>query len=150
MRILIKTPIQRNYLEIYNSFDRVLFEYLLPSFPKVKIVRFDGSKKGDIVHMRFPLNIKWISLITEDFVSNTEAYFIDEGQKLPPGLKYWKHKHKIEKVDEENSVIVDDITFEGNARITSFLLYPVLYGSFYPRKSAYKSYFNLSSTIKNR
>src|SRR5690606_21287282 len=142
MRIQIKTPIQRNYIDLYNAFDKTLFEYLLPSFPKVKIVRFDGSKKGDIVHMKFPLDIEWISLITEDFVSETHAFFVDEGQKLPPGLRYWKHKHMIEKVDEQHSIIVDDIVFEGSFNILSYLLYPLLYGSFYPRKNAYKEYFN--------
>lgn len=142
MRIRINTTIQRNYLEIYNAFDRALFEYLLPSFPSVKIARFDGSKKGDMVHMRFPLNTEWISLITDDAVTDSEAYFIDEGQKLPPGLKYWKHTHLIRKIDEHNSLIVDDVKFKGNSAITSYLLYPLLYGSFLPRKKAYKAYFS--------
>lgn len=141
MRFRIKTPIPKNYLKIYKAFDRALFEYLLPSFPSVKIARFDGSKKGDIVHMRFPLNIEWISVITEDAITDKEAYFIDEGQKLPPGLKYWKHTHLIRKIDENNSVIVDDIIFKGNTAITGYLLHPLLYGSFLPRKKAYKTYF---------
>src|SRR5690606_16642968 len=143
MRIEIRTIVAGNFVDVYGRFDEDLFRALLPSFPRVKIIRFDGSESGDLVHMRFmfPFSFDWISRITDHGISETEAYFVDEGEKLPPGLRYWKHIHKIEKLDEQNCIILDDITFEGNTKFLNYLFYPFLYASFLPRKSIYRNYF---------
>lgn len=142
MRFVIKTPIKQNYLTLYQKFDRNLFEALAPSFPKMELLRFDGSASGDIIHLKFiPFNIEWISKITADNISEKEAYFIDEGILLPPGLNFWKHVHKIERVSDTQSIIIDDITFKGTNGFFSFILYPILWLSFYPRKKAYVKYF---------
>jgi ligand-binding SRPBCC domain-containing protein len=144
MRILIKTRIKTNYTEAMAQFDRALFEALAPPFPKIEIVEFTGSKKGDRVHIRFlpPVNQDWISDITADGINEKEAYFIDEGVKMPFPLKQWRHKHIVEKDGEHNAVIIDDITYEGPNKIVSFLMYPFLYLSFLGRKPIYKRWFN--------
>lgn len=142
MRFVIKTTINKNYLEILKQFDRKLFLALAPPFPKLNLLKFDGSTKGDIIHIQFkPSNIEWISKITDDWSNDTEAAFIDEGIQLPPGLKYWKHIHRIKKVSESISIIEDDISFKGSFRLLTFVLYPILWLSFYPRKRAYSKYF---------
>src|SRR5690606_35835195 len=80
MNIIIKTPINTNYIEAYKQFDRKLFETLAPAFPKMEILRFDGSRKDDVIHIRLnPFGIEWISIITKDAITENEAYFIDEG-----------------------------------------------------------------------
>lgn len=143
MNIQLKTKVKGNYREVMRKFDRDLFEALKPSVGEMEIVEFTGSKKGDQVHLRFlsPIKAEWISVITEDGVNEREAYFIDEGVKLPFPLKYWKHKHIVRKIDEKTSYIIDDMTFEGANKMISFLLYPAIYGGFYPRKKIYQAYF---------
>ena len=99
MNIQLKTKVDGNYKDIIKQFDRQLFEALKPKGAKMEIVEFTGSKKGDIVHLRFlsPIKAEWISKITEDNEDEKEAYFIDEGIKLPFPLSYWRHKHIVKK-----------------------------------------------------
>ena len=144
MNIQLKTEVKGHYKKVMAGFDRRLFEALAPKFPKMEIVEFTGSKKGDKVHIRFlgPVSTEWISKITADEENEKEAYFIDEGVKFPPGIAYWKHKHIVQKLSEDTCVIVDDITFRGPNKLMSILLYPVIYFGFYPRKNIYKRYFS--------
>ncbi|MEN0004196.1 MAG: hypothetical protein AAF798_08635 [Bacteroidota bacterium] len=143
MRIVIKSPVKGNYREVMERFDRDLFEALAPPFPKIEIVEFTGSKKGDRVHIRFlgPISAEWVSVITEDGVDDKAAYFVDEGKELPFPLRYWRHRHIVEKVDEDSSIIIDDITFEGPNTLVSWLMYPGIFMQFYPRKRVYRRYF---------
>lgn len=143
MNIQLKTKVEGNYKEIMKQFDRKLFEALKPSIGKMEIVAFTGSKKDDKVHIRFlsPIKAEWISVITEDGEDERTSYFIDEGVQLPFPLSFWRHKHIVEKITEESSYIIDDITFEGPNAFVSLLLYPAIYGGFFPRKKIYKRYF---------
>jgi ligand-binding SRPBCC domain-containing protein len=143
MNIQLKTIVPGNYKDIIQQFDRQLFEALAPKQGQFELVEFTGSKKGDRVHLRFlsPVKAEWISDITEDEVNDQEAYFIDEGVKLPFPLKYWKHKHIVRKVTEDTSCIIDDMTFKGVNGLFTLLLYPAMYLAFSPRKKIYKRYF---------
>ena len=127
-----------------NHFDRDLFEALKPKGASMEIVEFTGSQTGDTVHIRFkaPIKAEWISKITEHGVDNTRAYFVDVGETLPFPLKKWKHVHIVEKEDETNSIIIDDITFSSNNKILDFLLYPMMYIGFKPRNKVYRKYFS--------
>lgn len=150
MRIQLKTKVDGNYRAVMEKFDRKLFEALKPKYGKMEIVEFTGSKKNDIVHLRFlsPFKVEWESEIIEDGENENESYFIDEGTKLPFPLSYWKHKHVVQKITEDTSYIIDDMTFEGVHFIFTPLLYPALYIAFYPRKSIYKSFFKANKNIK--
>lgn len=143
MQIILRTKVPGYYTEIMQAFDRNLFEALKPKGAKMEIVEFTGSKKGDTVHLRFlfPFKMEWISKITEDAVSPEEAYFIDVGTKLPPGLNSWKHRHVVKNIDSKQSWIIDDIQYRGVNRLLTILLYPILYLAFYPRKKIYRAYF---------
>ena len=143
MNIQLKTEVSGNYKDIIRRFDRTLFEALKPKNADMEIVEFTGSKKGDKVHLRFhkPIRAEWISHITEDGEDEQEAYFVDEGVKLPFPLAYWRHKHIVRKITEERSCIIDDITFRSIGPLLTFLLYPAIYMGFYPRKKVYRSYF---------
>ncbi|MCB0562934.1 MAG: cyclase [Phaeodactylibacter sp.] len=143
MNIKIQTQVKGNYKEIMARFDRALFEALAPRQPKMEIVEFTGSKKGDRVHIRFlqPLKVDWVSVITEDEINDAEAYFIDEGVQLPFPLNFWKHQHIVRKITEDTSCIIDDITFRGPNALMTLLLYPAIYLGFYPRKRIYRRYF---------
>ena len=143
MNILLKTKVKGNYKTIMKRFDLQLFEALKPKGAKMEIVKFTGSKKGDIVHLRFvsPIKAEWISEIIEDGEDEQQAYFIDEGTTLPFPLRYWQHKHIVQKIDEDSSYIIDDITYEGPNGLLSFLMYPGVYLGFWPRGKVYRKYF---------
>lgn len=143
MNIRFETTVSGNFKEIMTRFDRKLFEALAPSFPKMEIVEFTGSRKGDRVHIRFqePFRAEWISTITDHGSTASEAYFVDEGTRLPFPLSFWKHRHIVRKVTDSTSCIIDDITFKGPNKLISLLMYPALFLGFYPRKKIYKAYF---------
>jgi ligand-binding SRPBCC domain-containing protein len=113
MHIKIKTSVPMDYKSVAARFNADLFQALTPPFPPVRLLRFDGSSKGDEVHLELNFIIFkqiWKSLIIEDATSTQEVYFIDEGFQLPFFLKYWRHKHRIVK-DGDHTKIIDDITF---------------------------------------
>ena len=143
MNIQLRAKVKGNYLKVMERFDLQLFEALKPKGAKMEIVAFTGSKKGDKVHLRFlsPIKTEWISHIVEDGANEQEAYFIDEGVVLPPGINYWRHKHIVRKIDEAHCEIIDDMTFKGPNFLVSLFLYPAIFIGFYPRKKIYQSYF---------
>ncbi len=143
MNLQLKTTVKGNYRDIIRRFDRQLFEALAPRQAKMEIVAFTGSEKGDKVHIRFlsPIKADWVSVITEDYIDEKEAYFTDEGTQLPFPLSYWKHKHIVRKISEHSSVIIDDITFKAQNPVLTFLMYPAIFLGFYPRKKIYRAYF---------
>ena len=148
MRIYFKTIVPGHYLEVMDAFDRQLFEALDPGIMPMQIKEFTGSKKGDRVRIGFPFGMEWVSSITDDGADDTQAWFVDEGVQLPPGLGKWHHQHIVEKVDESHAAIVDDIRYEGTNIVLTYLLYPFLYLMFWPRKRIYQKYFQRFSTRK--
>ena len=143
MNIILKAPVKGNYKKVMEAFDRELFEALKPPYGEMEIATFTGSKKGDKVHMKFhkPLRAEWISHITEDGETDLRAWFVDVGVQLPWPLATWTHRHIVEKVDDNNSIIMDDMTFTGKNFLLTLLLYPSLFLGFYPRKKVYQAYF---------
>jgi len=144
MRICLRTPVKGNYEEVLAGFDRNLFEALAPPFIKIDLLRFDGSRKGDVVHLKLKIfgifSQEWIVKITEDKVTQTQAWFTDEGRKLPRMLRSWEHAHIVEK-DGQDSVIIDDIHFVPSSKLLGLFLYPGLYLQFLWRQPIYKRYF---------
>lgn len=143
MKVTLKAKVKGNFKEVISRFDKDLFEYLKPKNAQMEIVEFTGSKKGDKVHLRFhkPLKMEWISHITEDFENQTESYFVDQGVVLPSVLGYWKHIHRVNKIDEHNSVIIDEMTFKAKWSLFTVFLYPGILIAFMPRKKLYQAYF---------
>ncbi len=126
-----------------ERFDLDLFEALKPIGAKMEVVQFTGSKTGDIVELKFvsPIKAKWVSKITDHGSDVNSAYFVDEGDTLPFPLKRWKHKHIVEKVDDNYSLIVDNIQYSSGLWLLDLLLYPAMLVGFYPRKFSYRKYF---------
>ncbi|MGK0314407.1 MAG: hypothetical protein ACI86M_000621, partial [Saprospiraceae bacterium] len=46
----------------------------------------------------------------------------------------WAYKHIVEKVYEENSMRIDDITFITASFILSLIMFPTIFLGFYPLK----------------
>ncbi|MBW3467395.1 SRPBCC family protein [Arthrospiribacter ruber] len=143
MKITLSTSVKQDYLSVKRGFNESLFKKLSPPFPPVKLLRFDGSSKGDIVSLELNFLIfkqKWISEITDDHTDEGEFYFIDEGIQLPFFLGKWKHKHRI--IDQEKGTVIrDEIEYQGPNALMSVLLYPALYLQFLYRKPIYKKIF---------
>lgn len=143
MKINIETKVDLDYLTVKEGFNETLFTKLSPPFPPVKLLRFDGSKKGDIVSLELNFLLfrqKWTSEIIEDKTTSKEFYFVDKGVQLPFFLKEWHHKHRLVK-EGDNTLIRDEISYTGGNGIFTVLLYPALYLQFLYRKPIYKKIF---------
>ncbi|MTI21842.1 hypothetical protein E1176_12490 [Fulvivirga sp. RKSG066] len=145
MRIVLKTTVEAQMETVFQAFDEKLFRYLLP--PGAKLLRFDGSREGDLVHIKFgfPLFSEWISEIVEDGKEGRMRYFIDVGKKLPTPLKKWKHMHIVRRSGQQ-SIIEDNMSFSTGLKLLDILIYPFLYLAFLPRKKQYKEYFKARVT----
>lgn len=145
MRIVLKTKVEQDWKQVQNGFNESLFLQLNPPFPKVKLKRFDGSKKGDKVAMELNFGLwkdQWISTITHDKTYPTGFEFIDEGSQLPFPFKQWKHRHVVEKINGE-TYIIDDIEFSSRYTLMDPFVYPLLYLQFIYRKPVYRRVFRL-------
>ncbi|RDB02879.1 SRPBCC family protein [Runella aurantiaca] len=144
MKLILRTTVQQSYLQVWKGFDETLFRRLSPPFPPVRVVRFDGCLKGNMVELElnfFLFKQLWTSKITEQQGNAEEFFFIDEGVKLPFFLSYWRHRHRIIK-DGEHTIIVDEIDFRTPFILTNYLFYPLLYGQFLYRKPIYRKVFS--------
>jgi len=143
MQLHLKTYVSQNYKTVFNAFDEQLFRKLSPPYPRLKLLRFDGSAPGDMVEVELQTGIKsfrWTSLIVDKSITDTEAYFIDEGQELPSPLRLWRHKHLVTK-SGSGSVIHDIITYSTGFKGLDILLYPLMLAAFGMRKPVYRKVF---------
>jgi ligand-binding SRPBCC domain-containing protein len=142
----ISTPIQASLSHVKELFTADLLLRLSPPFPRVSLQRFDGCKKDDNVILEINLvftKVTWSSLITEDKLTADEWFFIDEGVKMPFGLHYWQHKHRVKKINEESCEIIDEISFDTRNEFLNYLLFPFLWGMVFYRKPFYQKYLSL-------
>ncbi len=143
MHIKITTAVEKDFLAVKSGFTSDLFLALNPPFPRVRLLQFDGCKKGDIVSLELNFIFfkqVWKSIITEDETNKKEFRFVDEGKKLPFFFKYWRHHHRVVS-DGKGAKIIDDITFKTPTFLPEFLMYPALYLQFLYRKPIYKKRF---------
>lgn len=143
MDIVIKTKVNQDFKAVFAGFNENLFKALAPPFPPVKVLRFDGCQKGDLVELELDLIFSkqlWTARIIDFCQEDDIVYFIDKGEKLPFFLKSWYHKHSIQKVGNK-AYIIDDIYFDSGNIFTNFLMLPVLYLQFLYRVPIYKKYF---------
>lgn len=143
--LYFKTQVDGYFKDVYERFDRNLFEALKPPLIGLEVERFDGKSVSSEVHLK--LNIlgltqKWVSLITESQINDEFCFFIDEGKSLPPPLKEWKHIHRVERIDHKSSYIIDDISYKCHGGIMSeIMMQPILYAQFSLRAPIYREYF---------
>jgi ligand-binding SRPBCC domain-containing protein len=147
MHLKVESKVSRNYKEVFEGFTESLFLRLNPPFPKVKLLKFDGCKKGDkvVIELNFLLFKQiWESDIIDFQESEQEIFFIDRGNRLPFFLKEWQHKHRIVRIKgavENQTMIIDDIEYNCPFWLPSFLMYIPLYLQFMYRRPIYKKVF---------
>lgn len=144
MRLLFRTPVKKDFLFIKEKFTRELFLYLAPPWATIDIKKFDGCKTGDEIHVHINqsgLKQEWVSLITDEIQTDDEWCFVDEGKVLPWPMTYWKHRHRVLKMSNGHSEIVDDIHFECSPKWMNYPTYAVVYAVMGIRPSRYKKFF---------
>jgi ligand-binding SRPBCC domain-containing protein len=144
MKLLFETQIDRPYLEIKAKFNLDLFVALKPPVVNLSVKRFDGCSPGNEVHLdlnTFGMKQKWVSVITEETLTDKEWSFVDEGKFMPWPLGSWRHHHRVVALDDKSSLIIDDITFECVLPWMNIFMYPALWPTFAIRPSRYKKFF---------
>ena len=100
---------------------------------------------GDQVEIELDTLVKrlpWTSLIVDDgLLADGTLFFVDEGQTLPPPLRYWRHRHLIQPGPQGGSIIVDDLEYRTATPALDALLYPAIWAQFAWRKPIYRRWF---------
>lgn len=143
MRIRLVTSVLAPFKMVHQGFNRKLFEYMMPPFSLARVTRYEGQSPGDIVDIKFKLPFmgNWTVIIKESWISQREYGFIDRGLRVPFGINYWKHIHRVVARDNQSSFIIDDIEYETSWKLFDIILYLPMFLIFYPRKFQYKKYF---------
>ena len=116
-----------------------LLRSLLPPF--CKLLHYKGIRRGAIIKISLfgkPCKFKVVTYST----SNDKLYFNDiikEGKLL--GISYWSHRHKINKLSNDSTVIIDEVTFTSRNKYRDFILHVLFSASFVVRSIQYKIFF---------
>lgn len=145
MKITLRTAVAQPPAQVMAGFTRALFVALAPPFPRLRVLRFDGCRTGDHVEIELNTLVKrlpWTSLIVDDGqLPDGTLYFVDEGQLLPPPLRYWRHQHLIQPGPNGSSVVVDALEYRTASPLLDALLYPAMWAQFAWRKPIYRRWF---------
>ncbi len=158
MKLLLKTDVKLPPDHVWAKFDEQLFKKLAPPFPRIRLLRFDGSTTGCTVEVELNFLLFrqiWQSEIVEHGATEEEVWFVDRGSKLPFFLKFWLHRHRLLRTSNASNVgsqnsgrpvigtqIVDDIEYQTGSVILDYLMYPLMWAQFAYRKPVYRRAFN--------
>ncbi|WP_216690420.1 SRPBCC family protein [Hymenobacter siberiensis] len=145
MHVTLRTAVSQSPAVVMAGFTRELFVALAPPFPRLRLLRFDGCHTGDRVEIELDTLVKrlsWTSLIVDDGVQpDGTHFFVDEGQILPPPLRFWRHRHLIQPGPKGGSVIVDALEYRTASRLLDALIYPAMWAQFAWRRPIYRRWF---------
>lgn len=145
MKLLLHTTVAQSPARVMAGFTRELFLALAPPFPRMQLRRYDGSRRGDLVEIELNTLVKkmpWTSLITDDGVlPDGTHYFVDEGQVLPPPLRFWRHRHLLRPAASGGTVIVEDLEYRTRFDWLDALLRPAMWAMLAWRKPIYRRWF---------
>ncbi|GAA4357664.1 hypothetical protein GCM10023185_22570 [Hymenobacter saemangeumensis] len=149
MHLTLRTPVSQPPARVMAGFTRELFLALAPPFPPLTLLRFDGCRRGDVIEIELhvgPKRLRWTSLITDHGqLPDGTHFFVDEGQELPPPLRFWRHRHLLEPGPAGGSVIVDEIEYRSASPLLDAVLYPLMWAQFAWRKPIYRRWFSVNS-----
>lgn len=144
MKLILKTNVKQAPKQVWAGFDQTLFEKLAPPFPRIRLLRFDGSTTGCTVAVELNFIFfrqTWQSDITEHGETDDEIWFVDQGSQLPFFLKFWRHRHRLLRT-ETGTQIVDDIEYRTGSILMDYLLFPAMWAQFAYRWPIYRRSFN--------
>jgi ligand-binding SRPBCC domain-containing protein len=128
---------------LISGFDENLFRALSPPFPQVRILQFDGVKKGDKINLELDFLLfkwKWSGSIIASGYTGNGFTFVDRGEILPPFLSGWEHHHILE-ASGTGSIIRDEIEFRSGKGWPDWLVRLMIQAQMNPRKKKYRAYF---------
>ncbi|MCB9095014.1 MAG: hypothetical protein H6621_08110 [Halobacteriovoraceae bacterium] len=144
MKLFFETQVSKSFREVYDAFDRQLFEKMAMPPSRMILKKFDGKKKGDEVEFFIEVgSIQkfWSSLIVENTESEEEIVFVDVGKNIPRPLSSWSHRHSFKKLNDGGCLIVDDVEFHCRPKIMEYIMIAVWYPYFLYRQSIYRKVF---------
>ena len=145
MHVILRTFVPQSPAQVMTGFTRELFLALAPPFPKLHLRRFDGCRTGDVVEIELDTLVKklpWTSRIVDDGVRpDGTHFFVDEGQLLPPPLRFWRHRHLLEPGPNGGCLIVDSLEYRTASRLLDALIYPAMWAQFAWRQPIYRRWF---------
>ena len=145
MHVLLRTAVAQPPAQVMAGFTRELFVALAPPFPRLRVLRFDGCLTGDQVEIELDTLVKrlpWTSLIVDHGqLPDGTLFFVDEGQVLPPPLRFWRHRHLIQPGPNGGSIIVDDLEYRSGSKALDVLLRPAMWAQFAWRRPIYRRWF---------
>jgi ligand-binding SRPBCC domain-containing protein len=148
MRLLLKTNVSLPPDQVWAQFDEQLFKKLAPPFPRIRLLRFDGSTTGCTVEVELNFLLFrqiWQSEIIDHGTTEEEIWFVDRGSKLPFFLRFWIHRHRLMRTSygsTPGTQIVDDIEYRTGSVILDYLMYPLMWAQFAYRGPIYRRAFN--------
>jgi ligand-binding SRPBCC domain-containing protein len=143
MKLVLKTDVQQAPPQVWAGFDQALFEKLAPPFPRIRLLRFDGSTTGCTVEVELNFIFFrqiWQSKIIEHGHTEDAIWFVDQGTRLPFFLKSWRHRHSLLR-SETGTQIVDDIDYGTGWSMLDYLMYPLMWAQFAYRGPIYRRAF---------
>ena len=144
MKLKLTHNVSQSPPQVWSGFDQSLFEKLAPPFPRIRLLRFDGSTTGSTVEVElnfFLFRQIWRSEIVEHGETEAEIWFVDRGSRLPFFLKSWSHRHRLLRTDS-GTQIVDDIDYSTGSVVLDYLMYPMMWAQFAYRGPIYRRAFN--------
>ena len=144
MKLYFEAQVKSTVRDIKKGFNEDLFLKLKPPGIVLKLERFDGCEKGDEVHLKMGapgLLQSWVSEITDSQEGDDFWQFIDEGKVLPKPFTYWKHIHRVEKINDGESSISDSIEYHCKSQLVEKTLWLPLWLSFSIRPGVYRKVF---------
>lgn len=144
MKLYFEAQVKSSVVEIKKGFNQELFLKLKPPGMVLILERFDGCEKGDEVHLKMGvpgLLQSWVSEITDSNQGDDFWQFIDEGKVLPKPFTYWKHIHRVQRINESESRISDSIQYRCKPGLLEKLLWLPLWLSFSIRPGVYRRVF---------
>ena len=140
--IKTKTNISKPFSVVKKAFvdkQGELLQSLLPPF--CKLLHYKGVRRGAIIKISL-FGKKCTFKVVTYSTSNDKLYFNDiikEGKLL--GISFWSHRHKINKLSDNDTVIIDEVTFTSRNRYKDFILHVLFLASFIVRSIQYKIFF---------
>lgn len=145
MRLLLTTLVREpDFRRVMAAFDENLFRALAPPFPRLRVVRFDGCRPGDLVQVEMSWLVvrqAWTSHITEAGENEHEAWFVDEAQPAPWPFRQWRHRHLVGMASGGGTSITEDLTYATASPLFDWLVRPAVWALLAYRKPIYRRWF---------
>ncbi|RKL68805.1 hypothetical protein CR203_01810 [Salipaludibacillus neizhouensis] len=135
-----KTELPRSISEVWSFFQTNENLASITAFPKIDILGDKDVKEGASVHLRLDfilLRLHWKGRITKVV---PEAYFMDEGEKLPFPFKTWRHVHAFKELGSYKTKMIDRVEYE--SFVPPFIVNLMLKGMFSDREKQLNKFMN--------